>query len=81
MTPNINGDLHIVIDLESELNDQIYYSDTVSIQCLTNITEIKNKKKVVASYNLLGKRINTKKNTLILNRLNNGEIIKQIIID
>ena len=81
VTPNINGDLHIVIDLESELNDQIYYSDTVSIQCLTNITEIKNKKKVVASYNLLGKRINTKKNTLILNRLNNGEIIKQIIID
>ena len=62
MTPNINGDLHIVIDVESELNDQIYFSDTMYIQCLSNINEINSRESVISSFDLNGRKINTVKN-------------------
>lgn len=81
VTPNYSGNLHIVIDIESELNDQIYYSDTVYIQCLSNINEINNREKIIYSFDLNGRKINTEKNKLIFNQLNNGKIVKEIIIE
>ena len=80
ITPNVSGDLHIVIDIESELNDQIYYSDTVYIQCPSNIQEINNLSQILGYYDIMGKTCNVKKNSMILKRLNNGKIIKEIII-
>ena len=80
ITPNVSGDLHIVIDIESELNDQIYYSDTVYIQCPSNIQEINNLNQILGYYDIMGKTCNVKKNSMILKRLNNGKIIKEIII-
>ena len=80
ITPNVSGDLHIVIDIESELNDQIYYSDTVYIQCPSNIQEINNLSQILGYYDIMGKKCNVKKNSMILKRLNNGKIIKEIII-
>ena len=81
ITPNVSGNLHIVIDIESELNDQIYYSDTVFIQCPSAIYENINSNKIIETYDIYGRKIIAKKNTICINRLNNGRVTKQVVIE
>ena len=81
ITPNVSGNLHIVIDIESELNDQIYYSDTVFIQCPSAIYENINSNKIIETYDIFGRKIIAKKNTVCINRLNNGQVTKQVVIE
>ena len=81
ITPNVSGNLHIVIDIESELNDQIYYSDTVFIQCPSAIYENINRNKIIETYDIYGRKIIAKKNTICINRLNNGRVTKQVVIE
>ena len=80
VTPNTSGDLHIVIDIESELNDQIYYSDTVYIQCPSSTQDYSEIEKIIGYFNILGEKCRIEPNRLILKRLNNGKIIKEIIV-
>ena len=81
ITPNVSGNLHIVIDIESELNDQIYYSDTVFIQCPSVIYENINNNQIIETYDIYGRKIIAKKNTICINRLNNGRVTKQVVIE
>ena len=81
ITPNVSGNLHIVIDIESELNDQIYYSDTVFIQCPSAIYENINSNQIIETYDIYGRKIIAKKNTIYINRLNNGRVTKQVVIE
>ena len=81
ITPNVSGNLHIVIDIESELNDQIYYSDTVFIQCPSTIYENVNSNQIIETYDIYGRKIIAKKNTICINRLNNGRVTKQVVIE
>ena len=81
ITPNVSGNLHIVIDIESELNDQIYYSDTVFIQCPSAIYENINGNQIIETYDIYGRKIIAKKNTICINRLNNGRVTKQVVIE
>ena len=81
ITPNVSGNLHIVIDIESELNDQIYYSDTVFIQCPSAIYENMNSNQIIETYDIYGRKIIAKKNTICINRLNNGRVTKQVVIE
>ncbi len=81
ITPNVSGNLHIVIDIESELNDQIYYSDTVFIQCPSAIYENINSNQIIETYDIYGRKIIAKKNTVCINRLNNGRVTKQVVIE
>ena len=81
VTPNISGDLHIVIELESELNDQVVYSDTVNIQCISSIHEINQDLESGKIYNLLGERSELVNNKILLHYRNDGSIIKKIIIE
>jgi hypothetical protein len=81
VTPNISGDLHIVIELESELNDLVFYSDTINIQCLSTINEINQDLRDGSIYNLLGKRSKLENNKILLHQRKNGSIIKKIIIE
>ena len=81
ITPNVSGNLHIVIDIESELNDQIYYSDTVFIQCPSAIYENINSNQIIETYDIYGRKIIAKKNTICINRLNNGRVTKQVVIE
>ena len=81
ITPNVSGNLHIVIDIESELNDQIYYSDTVFIQCPSAIYENINSNQIIETYDIYGRKIIAKKNTICINRLNNGRFTKQVVIE
>ena len=81
VTPNISGDLHIVIELESELNDQVFYSDTVNIQCISSIHELNQDLGSGKIYNLLGERSRLVNNKILLHYRNDGSIIKKIIIE
>ena len=81
VTPNISGDLHIVIELESELNDQVFYSDTVNIQCVSSIHELNQDLGSGKIYNLLGERSGLVNNKILLHYRNDGSIIKKIIIE
>ena len=81
ITPNVSGNLHIVIDIESELNDQIYYSDTVFIQCPSAIYENMNSNQIIETYDIYWRKIIAKKNTICINRLNNGRVTKQVVIE
>ena len=81
VTPNISGDLHIVIELESELNDLVFYSDTINIQCLSPVNEINQDLRDGSIYNLLGKRNKLENNKILLHQRKNGGIIKKIIIE
>ena len=81
VTPNISGDLHIVIELESELNDLVFYSDTINIQCLSTVNEINQDLRDGSIYNLLGKRNKLENNKILLHQRKNGSIIKKIIIE
>ena len=81
VTPNISGDLHIVIELESELNDQVFYSDTVNIQCISSIHELNQDLGSRKIYNLLGERSGLVNNKILLHYRNDGSIIKKIIIE
>ena len=81
ITPNVSGNLHIVIDIESELNDQIYYSDTVFIQCPSAIYENINSNQIIETYDIYGRKIIAKKNKICINRLNNGRVTKQVVIE
>jgi len=81
ITPNISGDLNIVIHLESELNDQKYYSDTINIQCPSNIEEFGVNKKIQNIFNLSGRKSKKEKNKVLIYRYQNGVVKKEIVLE
>ena len=75
-TPTNPGELHFFADINSELGDQIYASDTTLIWCnSTQINELEAIKRPADSYDILGRKIN-KKNNLHILRLSSGEVKK-----
>ena len=75
-TPTNPGELHFFADINSELGDQIYASDTTLIWCnSTQINELEAIKRPTDSYDILGRKIN-KKNNLHILRLSSGEVKK-----
>jgi hypothetical protein len=81
ITPNISGDLNIVIYLESELNDQKYYSDTINIQCPSNIEEFGITKKAQNIFNISGNQSKKEKNQVLIYRYQDGTVKKEIILE
>ena len=81
VTPNISGDLNIVIHLESELNDQKYYSDTINIQCPSNIEEFGVNKEIQNIFNLSGRKSKKEKNKILIYRYKNGVVKKEITLE
>tara|TARA_B100001142_G_scaffold179806_2_gene179405 strand:+ start:73722 stop:74993 length:1272 start_codon:yes stop_codon:yes gene_type:complete len=83
INPPNSGPLHFFIDIESELSDQIYDTDTVQIWCNTNnIIEQKYEKEILELYDLLGrKRQNKQKNKPILYMYDDGTVQRKIIIE
>jgi len=81
VTQNYSGNLNIVILLESEFNEQIYYSDTVIIQCASSISEIWENEEIKKIYSISGKQINKQNNIILFYEHKDGRITKRLIID
>lgn len=81
LTPNYAGPLHFYTDIESELNDQFYDTNTIIIFCTpTKISENQNKKKLEEIYDLYGRKNKPRNNKILLYRFSDGTIEKKIII-
>ena len=75
------GPLYFFIDIESELNDQIYDTDTVQIWCNSNsIDEIKKSKEISKIFDVLGRDTNLENRTLIFIQYSDGRIEKRITL-
>jgi|TARA_B110000116_G_scaffold264898_1_gene273312 hypothetical protein len=81
VTPNYSGDLNIVILLESEFNEQIYFSDTINIQCPSGIDEMVQDKRIHQIHDLFGKKSKQEKNKVLIYKYKDGRIAKKIIIN
>ena len=81
VTQNYSGNLNIVILLESEFSEQLYYSDTVIIQCASSIAEILGNEEIKKIFNINGQQIKKKKNTILFYENKDGRISKRLIID
>ena len=82
VTPQNVGPLHFFSDINSELSDQMYATDTLQIWCNnTSIMEQQNQKEVVGIYDLLGRKTKFKGNSVLIYKYSNGEIRKIITID
>ncbi len=82
-TPNFTGTLNITADIVSELQDQIIYTNPISISCINNL-EIEanyNEGYLVKTINLIGSFSKRKKNIPLIKIYKNGSVVKQIIID
>ena len=82
INPQNAGPLHFIGDIKSELNDQIYTSDTTQIWCNTNgdIEALDGKKEIVAIYDILGRKNRIRKNTIQLVKLSDGTIVRRMNI-
>jgi hypothetical protein len=81
VNPQNAGPLHFFIDINSELNDQIYTTDTVQIWCnTTEIIESTNSKEIIAIYDALGRKTQAKINTLQFIKFSDGTIERRIFI-
>lgn len=82
VTPANAGPLYFYSDIESELYDQIYTSDTVQIWCATSTYYNATKsKKPVAIYDFLGKKSSKKPNQLQLIKFSDGSIEKRFFFE
>ena len=76
------GPLYFFIDIESELNDQIYDTDTVQIWCnTTNIIEQKYKKEIVGIYDIFGRKTSLRSYGLLFIQYSNGGIEKRLVLE
>ena len=51
------------------------------IQCPSAINENINSNQIIETYDIYGRKIIAKKNTICINRLNNGRVTKQVVIE
>ena len=81
VNPQNAGPLHFFGDIDSELNDQVYTSDTVQIWCntmgLNNFTE---EKQITHLYNVLGKNTEPDRNSVRIIRFSDGSVKKYILL-
>jgi len=81
VNPPNAGPLYFFIDISSELNDQIYDTDTVQIWCNSNgILEQKEQKEIVEIYDLSGRKTKAT-NQPLLHIYNDGTILKKVILE
>ena len=79
VNPNINGDLNILTELNSESGELVTINETIFINCTSNIYEISKNTKEIKDINLLGQQT-SRKNIFQLKTSNDGSIKKTIII-
>ena len=79
VNPNINGDLNILTELNSEIGELVSINETIFINCTSNIYEISKNTKEIKDINLLGQQT-SRKNIFQLKTSNDGSIKKIIII-
>ena len=81
VTPQNAGPLYFFIDIESELNDQIYDTDTVQIWCnSTSIDEINKYKEISNIFDILGRQTTLENRALIFIQYSDGRIEKRITL-
>ena len=79
ITPQNAGPLYFFIDIESELNDQIYDTDTVQIWCnSTSIDEVSKSKEISNIFDILGRKATIENRSLIFIQYSDGRIEKRI---
>jgi len=77
INPNINGALNFYTNITSELNDQFNDTTTVIINCISHISENNKEGELnFQIYDLLGRKTNYKKNSILLYKYQNGEVRK-----
>ena len=79
VNPNINGDLNILTELNSESGELVTINETIFINCTSNIYEISKNTNEIKDINLLGQQT-SRKNIFQLKTSNDGSIKKIIII-
>ena len=81
VTPQNAGPLHFFTDINSELNDQIYTTDTVQIWCnTTGIIESVNPKEIIGIFDILGRESQIKINTIQIVKFSDGTLEKRVFI-
>ena len=81
VTPQNVGPLSFVTDIISELNDQIYAADSVQIWCgATGMIELSGPKSVIGISDFIGRKNQSRANTIQLIKLSDGTIEKRIIL-
>jgi len=79
VTPQNAGPLYFFIDIESELNEQIYKIDTVQIWCnSTSIDDINKSKEIINIFDILGRKTTLENRFLIFIQYSDGRIEKRI---
>ena len=82
VNPPNSGPLHFYAEINSELSDQVFTSDTFQISCVpTTLENHTSNKKIESIYDYLGKKVNTDVGLLRIYRYSDGTIKKRIIID
>jgi hypothetical protein len=76
VNPNINGDLNILTELNSESGEIVVINETIYINCVSGIEESQDNKKVIQKINFLGQNINKKSQGSQINIYNDGSIQK-----
>ena len=78
VTPSSAGPLTFFSDINSELNDQVYMSETIQIWCSTStIFDSENPKKIKGIYTVLGRKTSIKNNEILFFIYEDGTIKKQ----
>jgi hypothetical protein len=81
INPPNAGPLHFFIDIASELNDQVYDTDTVQIWCnSTSIDEINKYKEISNIFDILGRQTTLENRALIFIQYSDGRIEKRITL-
>ena len=80
VTPNINGDMNILTELNSENGELVVINEAIYINCVSGINESQHNKKVIQTINFLGQKINKIHQDSYINIHNDGSIQKIIKI-
>jgi len=75
INPNFSTSLIINTEIESELQDQINFTDTIQINCPSSAIEIPNNIKTKVYFNPLGKNTNKKKYSMRVTENKKLEIV------
>jgi len=81
INPNINGDLNIVTELESEFNEQLTFSNTFFISCPSNINEGIIFNEIKKTININGIETEENSNQVIIYLYKDGRTEKKLIIE
>ena len=82
VNPPNAGPLYFFVDIKSELNDQIYATDTVQIWCnTTNIIEQKYQKEIVGVYDIFGRKTSLRSRVLLFIQFSNGSVEKRLMLE